>query len=261
MKKCLIGIIMFLTLGLPLFAGLDTEYEAATDGTAAIVMGPNTDRNGQLVVKEIDARHDNNGTLKFYAKGGQGRIAPSAMAGTTVTVSSVAGYAASDDVVYYDTSADTAYYRTIASTTATEIVLSSAVVVTWAVGDQLYEITQQGQLDLQGSRISTVAVAVPGADTATYYGVTNGLVLYDPATNVFVTNTVGQIVVAVGAAGSTSYLSLTNQAALYYKTGDYLFVTPIDSPLYAIADITGGTFSNVTLQITADRGLRKGGTR
>jgi len=195
------------------FAAVESEYATGVDGTAVVNFGP--DPFGAVTVKSIYAKHANNGSLKFYAKGGAGRVAQTAMAGTTVTVANVAyAISTSDLVIYYDTSADAVYYQTVASSTLSNIVLSSEVNVTWASGDQVYELTQQGQIDL----ISEVNVP-----------------LIDPATNVVVGTATNNVVTALAT--------------------DNIFVTPTDSPLRVTIDTSGGSTSssNVTLQVTADR--------
>lgn len=150
MKKWTLSLVVLLALSVVAIAANDTEYEAATDATAEVTFGP--DPYGVVTILDGDIVPQYNGTLKIYAKGGAGRVTPSSYpsVATNVIPVSNSSYALtnSDIVVWYDTSADVSEKRTISSATTTNVTLDSAVTSIPATGDQLYEVTQQGQIDI-----------------------------------------------------------------------------------------------------------------
>jgi len=192
MKRALmtIGLSLF-SFGL-VFATMVTNYESATDGTATVTVGPS---KAKVVVKAGTVRHYETGSVKFYAKGGAGKVTPTTLpaAGAVTVLVSNASYALTnaDMVLYYHSSADVCDVRTVSASAATYIVLDSAISSAGASGDQVYELTQQGQVSFIGSNVTALA--------------------------------------------------------------ENCFVTPDASPLHAVADTTGGSDSNVVLNLTVDK--------
>ncbi len=160
-KKMKWVLVLALLLPLTLFAVERTLYEAATDATAEVVFGPSKPDDGSTMVTG-EIRADYIGTIKFYAKGGEERGTPTAVNGITVTVVNASyGFITNDVIVYYDTSADVAYKRTVAVAETNYIEMSSAISgLSWAAGDQLYEMTQQGQMDIIAASETTYADTV-----------------------------------------------------------------------------------------------------
>lgn len=193
MKSKLVGLITIgLIAGAVISQAQETKY--ATSATAvdpAVTFGPQI---GRTYVTAISASTDTpNGVAKFYVK--SGKYAPTETPGATATnilITNTGIVVTNSDKVVYVHANGTVAYRTISLASATNVILSSALVVTGASGDYLYEVTQGGQM-----AVGTSATG-PG------------------------TNTVVNV------------------------SGDALFVTPADSPLYVTLD----SDTNTTLQVT-----------
>lgn len=215
---CASALVLAVTIPLARAASKETKYEAATDGTAEVVFGPNA--NAQLSVVGGTVTADYAGTIKAYEYTGTGRQTwtstnnmPAASWTVGLIPNSTFGFTNSDKVVFYDTSADMAYYRTISSVTATSVTLSAAITPAGGVGDYLYEMSQMGQVPIVGPILTIHSV------------LTNG----------------------VPVQGNLYDLDFTEEIPAD------LFVVDAGSPLYIVASTVGGGTSNVTLNVTAKR--------
>jgi len=145
-RTLLAVLLMVLMVSLAGLAGAATKYASGT-ASAAVTFGP---ASGPTTVKSVYATSDKlNGSVKFYARGGAGKEAPTTTHTNGATVIAVgnsdSGFATSDSVVYVHANG-TCDYRTLSGATTTNVTLSSGISVAGASGDYLYEVTQQGQI-------------------------------------------------------------------------------------------------------------------
>jgi len=156
--RWLMGLVALLMVcALYALAAPVTKYNTGTS-SSAVTFGAT---DGRQVVTYVDATSDLAGSVvKFYAKGGEGKVAPttSPTNGATVIAISNSSYGfTTNDTVVYQHSNGTAVYRTISSATTSNVTLNSGISVAGASGDYLYEITQQGQIyvGMYGTGIGT----------------------------------------------------------------------------------------------------------
>jgi hypothetical protein len=137
--------LLCLALAVPALA-LQSKYVTGTS-SADLTFGP---RTGGLTVKSVYASTDKeDGAVKFYARGGAGRVAVLAAATNGATVITVAnssyGLTNGDDVVYWHSNG-AVEYDTIDAATTTNVTLTSGLSSAGTTSDYIYEITQQGQI-------------------------------------------------------------------------------------------------------------------
>jgi Tfp pilus assembly protein FimT len=136
----------------------ETKYAAGTT-SATVLFGPGA--YGKTVVKSVNASTDKaGGVVKFYARGGAGRVAPSAVATNGQAVLSVAnaGYTFTNgDYVVYAHVDGTTHQTTVSDATTNTVTLAAGLTQAGASGDYLYEVTQQGQIlvGLLGTGVGT----------------------------------------------------------------------------------------------------------
>lgn len=128
-----------------LIAG-ESKYASGTT-SAGVTFGPAT---GQTVVESVYATSDKvSSAVKFYARGGAGKVAPTsspALAATNILVSNTSYALTNNDHVVYVHANGTVLHSTISSCSTTNIGIANALAVAGASGDYVYEVTQQGEI-------------------------------------------------------------------------------------------------------------------
>jgi len=125
----------------------DGTYGGAADTEASVLFGPN--QYGQLKVVGLSATTDKDGgQVKFYARGGSGKVAvggAQAAAATHVGLTNTGmGLNTNDTVVIVHATGRTEYRTVSGPNTTTNITLNSGVTYALTTGDYVYEVTQQG---------------------------------------------------------------------------------------------------------------------
>ncbi len=133
----------------------ESKYDTTTN-SAAIDFGPNA--WGPVVVKSLFASSDSaTATVKFYVKSGD-RVTPTvapALAATVIEcVNTDYALTNGDEVIYFHPAADAVDYRAISGATASNVTLSSGISVAGTLANQIYELTQGGEISLGTTAMS-----------------------------------------------------------------------------------------------------------
>lgn len=142
-------VALMAALAANAFAGSETQYKAATDGSGAkVAFSPN---NGQTIVTAIAADSDvASATLKFYVRSGK-KVAPSVAPGATPTqiTCTAGGGITNSDVVAYCYNTGAVDIRTVSTQVGgTNITFSAALSGTGTVKDYMYLLAQGGQMQI-----------------------------------------------------------------------------------------------------------------
>jgi hypothetical protein len=150
-------VLLILLVALPALAG-DSKYQVTTSGTtAAVTFGP-ASSGAPFTVRGLSMVSDKtDSVLKFYARGGAGRVAPTTSPTNGATVILIAnstyGFTNSDHVVYAHANG-VVDKTTVSSCTTTSITLAAAITAAGATGDGVYELTQQYQIPCGTSAVN-----------------------------------------------------------------------------------------------------------
>lgn len=141
----LIAIVGLLALALPCLAAPESKYNAAVTGDVDMVFGP---RVGATKISSIIAKVDAAGSIALSARTGS-RYAVTNMATTNVWLEASNTSITNNDVIVYSHAGGRQDYLTVAAATANKLELTAtAAGVAFASGDAVYEMSQQGQIDI-----------------------------------------------------------------------------------------------------------------
>ena len=135
----------------------ETKYQAGTS-SAAVTFGPVP---GRQAVKSVYATTDKSGAVvKFYARGGAGKAAPTTSptnGAQLIYVDNTDNAYTTNDVVVYVHANGTLDQTTVSANTTSNLTLAAGITVAGATGDYIYELTQQGQVafDTAGAAVGT----------------------------------------------------------------------------------------------------------
>ena len=153
-KKLFVGTMSLIVgIGTAALAGNLSKY--AAHATASAVNFPAN--SGRTIVKMLHAESDKaGGVAKIYVRSGNGVTVSSANdAGTTILVPNVSAQFVANDLIAYQHADGTVDYTTVASTNTTvSIVLNDAISQAGTAKDRVYELSQQGQLDVAAATVT-----------------------------------------------------------------------------------------------------------
>lgn len=172
----------------------ETKYASGTT-SAALTFGP---RHGRQVIKSVYAATDlAGGVVKFYAIGGAGKLAPTAVptnAADVIYVANTGNLLTTNDVVVYVHANGTLDKTTVSANTSSNCTLAAGITVAGAAGDYIYEQTQQGQIlvGLAGTAVGTSDVLNASGDVFAVPGDSPCYVVLDGTSNAVLQVTRGE---------------------------------------------------------------------
>jgi len=160
LKVMFVGLVSTVCCLASVLQAQETKFASGTT-SAALTFGPNS---GRQVIKSVYAATDKaGGAVKFYARGGAGKLAPTATATNGATIISVANTGnllTTNDIVAYVHANGTIDQTTVTANTSSNCTLAAGITVAGSAGDYIYELTQQGQILVSEAVTDVSATAV-----------------------------------------------------------------------------------------------------
>jgi hypothetical protein len=162
MKKIALFVCAALVAGVSFAGSLESKYDADANTTSAVVFGPAAN-GGQTIVKAVSAVSTGTAaTVKFYARTGS-KAAPSATptnAAVVIYVANTGNIFTTNDLVAYVHADGSVDYTTVSANTATTVTLAAGITSAGASGDNLYELSLQGQRNLGAAAVDIAGDAI-----------------------------------------------------------------------------------------------------
>lgn len=161
LKNVIVSLVAVLAVSAPVYAtGESSTFDTGTTA-ASVTLGPSDDG---YVLQGLYAKSDKAASVvKFYGKGGAGKVPVTATATNGATViycdNSSYGLTNSDVVVYAYADGDYAQ-TTISAATTTNVTLAAAITQAGGTSDAIYEMTQGFQIACGATSVSQFGDAV-----------------------------------------------------------------------------------------------------